>query len=248
MKLFQRIFFAAVLSGLVAGLVMTAVQQWRLAPLILEAETYEAPEPAPVAASVGAESADHNAAEAGHAAADAWAPQDGAERTLYTVLANLLGAMGFALAIAAVSVFIGIPITASNGVVWGLGAFLAFQLAPALGLAPGLPGMPVIATAPRQIWWLATMASTGAGLLLVAKFRNWTAIAAAAVLLLAPHVIGAPPPSGEASAVPPRLALEFAYASMATSALFWLIVGPLFGWLDERFAKSSAFALKGAHA
>ena len=41
MKLFQRIFFAAVLSGLAAGLAMSAVQQWRVAPLILEAEVYE---------------------------------------------------------------------------------------------------------------------------------------------------------------------------------------------------------------
>ena len=48
MKLFQRIFFAAVLSGLVAGAGMAALQQWRVAPLILQAELYEnaAPDPA----------------------------------------------------------------------------------------------------------------------------------------------------------------------------------------------------------
>jgi predicted cobalt transporter CbtA len=40
MKLFQRIFFAAVLAGLAAGLAMSAVQQWRVAPLILAAEVY----------------------------------------------------------------------------------------------------------------------------------------------------------------------------------------------------------------
>ena len=41
MKLFQRIFFAAVLSGLAAGLALAAVHQWRVAPLILAAEVYE---------------------------------------------------------------------------------------------------------------------------------------------------------------------------------------------------------------
>ena len=41
MKLFQRIFFAAVLSGLAAGFALAAVHQWRAAPLILAAEVYE---------------------------------------------------------------------------------------------------------------------------------------------------------------------------------------------------------------
>ena len=69
------------------------------------------------------------------------------------------------------------------------------------------------------------------------------------VLILAPHVIGAPQLAGDhASAVPANLATAFAAATLATGALFWLVVGPLFGWLNERLARSSAFALKGAHA
>ena len=48
--------------------------------------------------------------------------------------------------------------------------------------------------------------------------------------------------------MPANLATSFAAATLATGALFWLIVGPLFGWLNERLARSSAFALKGAHA
>ena len=35
MKLFQRIFFAALLAGLVSGAAMTALQQWKVAPIIL---------------------------------------------------------------------------------------------------------------------------------------------------------------------------------------------------------------------
>src|SRR5262245_33073681 len=49
MKLIQRIFFAAVLAGLAAGLAMSAVQQWRVAPLILAAEVYENAAPEEVA-------------------------------------------------------------------------------------------------------------------------------------------------------------------------------------------------------
>src|SRR6218665_3648864 len=86
MKLFQRIFFAAVLSGLVAGAAMAGLQQWRVAPLILEAELYEnaAPEE-PVAAATH----EHEAGTAAHEHdEDAWAPQDGAERIGFTVAAD----------------------------------------------------------------------------------------------------------------------------------------------------------------
>lgn len=247
MKLFQRIFFAAVLAGLAAGIGMSALQQWKVAPLILAAELYENTEPAPAydhdATAVATEAHEHE-----HDA-DAWAPQDGVERIGYTVLADLLASIGFALLLAAVSVLSGIEITARNGVLWGLGGFAVFQLAPAFGLAPELPGMPAADLVARQVWWLGTAFATGAGLLAIAKFRNWTAIAAAAVLILLPHIIGAPELAGEsASSVPAPLATAFAASALGVGAVFWLTVGPLLGWLNERFARAPSFALKGAVA
>jgi len=247
MKLFQRIFFAAVLSGLAAGLAMSAVQQWRVAPLILEAEVYE--NAAAGEATAPAEHT-HDAAMPAHEHdEDAWAPQDGPERIFYTVLANTLASIGFAFLLAAVSLLSGIEITARNGVIWGLGGFVALQLAPAFGLPPELPGMPAADLVARQVWWIGTVLASGAALLTIAKLRNWTGILIAAALILAPHVIGAPQLTGEhESGVPAHLATAFAANSLATGALFWLIAGPLLGWLNERFARSSAFALKGAHA
>lgn len=247
MKLFQRIFFAAVLSGLVAGLAMSAVQQWRVAPLILQAEVYESAAPEEL---VAAEAHTHDAATPAHEHdEDAWAPQDGPERIFYTVLANVLGSIGFAILLAAVSVLAGLEITARNGIVWGIGGFIALQLAPALGLPPELPGMPAADLVARQVWWIGTAIATGAGMLAIAKLQNWTGIAIGAVVILAPHVIGAPQLSGEhASGVPAHLATAFAANALGTGALFWLIAGPLFGWLNERFARSESLALKGAHA
>jgi cobalt transporter subunit CbtA len=247
MKLFQRIFFAAVLSGLVAGLAMSAVQQWRVVPLILEAEVYE--NAAPEAAVAPAEPM-HDAATPAHEHDEnAWAPQDGPERIFYTVLANTLASIGFAFLLAAISVLSGIEITARNGVIWGLGGFVALQLAPAFGLPPELPGMPAADLVARQVWWIGTALATGAGMLVIARLRNWTGIVIAAVLIIAPHLIGAPQITGEhTSAVPAHLATAFAANSLATGALFWLIAGPLLGWLNERFARSPAFALEGAHA
>jgi cobalt transporter subunit CbtA len=247
MKLFQRIFFAAVLAGLAAGLVMSAVQQWRVTPLILAAELYETAEPEHdhgAAATTEAAAADEH-----HHDAEAWAPKDGVERVSYTVLANVLAAMGFALLLAALSMLVGIEITAANGIVWGLGGFVALQLAPAFGLPPELPGMPAADLVARQTWWWGTAIATGLGMLGIAKFRNWSAIALGAVLIAAPHLIGAPQLAGEAeSSVPAHLANAFAANTLATGAVFWLIAGPLLGWLNERFARSPSFSLKGAHA
>lgn len=252
MKLFQRIFFAAVLAGFAAGLAMSVLQQWKATPLIIEAELYENAAPA-----VAAHAHPEGTALHAHAAADpahehdenAWAPQDGAERIFYTVLANVLGCIGFALLIAAMSVLVGLPITAANGVIWGIGGFVAFQLSPALGLSPELPGMPAADLGARQFWWWATALAAGAGLLTLAKLRNWTGVGIATLLLLVPHIIGAPQLTGDhASAVPAHLATGFAAASLAAGALFWLTVGPLIGWLVELLARREADALKEAHA
>ena len=95
MNLFRRIFFAAVLAGLAAGIVMSGLQQWKVAPTILAAEVYENAEAAAPAAThdhgAVAEAAAPTAAVPAHEHdEDAWAPQDGAERIFYTVLADIL--------------------------------------------------------------------------------------------------------------------------------------------------------------
>lgn len=245
MKLFQRIFFAAVLAGLAAGIGYAALQQWKVAPLILAAEVYENAAPAEEAAAEHT----HDAATPAHEHdEDAWAPQDGAERIFYTVLADILACIGYALLLAAISVLGGIEITARNGVLFGLAGFVSVQLAPALGLPPELPGMAAADLGARQVWWIATALATGAGLFVVAKWRNWTAIGICAVLMLVPHIVGAPLPPEEHGAVPAHLATSFAASAFAASALFWLTVGPLLGYFNERFARVPAAAAQGAHA
>ena len=238
MKLFQRIFFAALLAGLLAGAAMSALQQWKVAPIILAAEVYEGQ---PVHDHDHAAATSEAVASAAEEPAD-WAPQDGAERIFYTVLADLLASVGFALVLAAVSTLSGIPITAANGLLWGLAGFAVFQFWPALGLAPELPGMPAADLVAREIWWWATALCAAAGFLGIAKFRNWTAIGVCIVLLLVPQIIGAPHAPDEPSAVPAELAAEFAAHALIVGAVFWLSVGPLLGWLSERFARTVPFA------
>ncbi len=237
MELFRRIIFAAVLAGALAGLAYAAVQQWRMVPLIHQAESFE-----------GAghdHSASHGADDHAHAHAHAdnesqttraepWAPADGVERTIYTVVATVLASVGFALIMGGISIVANTPITAQNGLVWGLAGFAAFTLAPAFGLPPELPGMPAGDLAARQVWWWSTALATGAALLAIALVRKPWAVALAIVVMAVPHIMGAPVSADAQSDVPAHLAATFVATSLAGALIFWVAMGVIFGWVNTR--------------
>ena len=128
----KRIAQTAGFAGLLAALLLTLMQSLWVTPLILEAETYESA--APVAEHSHAANTAHD-----HHDADAWAPQDGAQRTLFTGLSNLVVAVGFALMLAGLY-SLRAPGRIWQGLLWGLAGFAIFSLAPAIGLPPELPG------------------------------------------------------------------------------------------------------------
>jgi len=130
-----------------------------------------------------------------------------------------------------------LPITRQNGLVWGLCGFMAVTLAPAMGLPPELPGMPGGDLVARQIWWIGTIAATGAGIYLIATRSEAWAIALAIVLIGLPHIIGAPAVVQMESAVPPGLAAAFAANAIAANAIFWLLIGQFLGLALNRTAK-----------
>jgi cobalt transporter subunit CbtA len=253
----RNLFAAALIAALAAGLLTAAIQHFRVTPLILHAETFEGEgghshgTEAAVAEHEHAEGTaehSHEAVAATAAEPEEWAPQDGFERTAYTTLATVLAAAGFALVIGAVSMFAGIPISFANGFIWGIAGFIAFSLAPAYGLAPELPGMPAADVFPRQLWWAGTAIATGGAILLLAKTRAGWAFAVAIALVVVPHIIGAPAAPDEPSAVPAHLATEFAAVTLGTSLVFWLVLGTLFGKLNDVFAARSAVIPTGAVA
>jgi cobalt transporter subunit CbtA len=232
-----RVVLAALLAGIAAGFIMGAIQHLRLTPFIIAAEGFEA------ATAVG-HSHDHAAgtnaqADDGHTHdhGEGWAPADGWQRTLATTLTAVMTGAGFAAVLAAVSLISGLPITRANGMVWGLCGFLAVTLAPAMGLPPELPGMPAGDVVARQIWWLGTIAATGAGIFLIATRSEAWAIALAIVLIGLPHIIGAPAAVHTESAVPPGLAASFAANAIAANAIFWLLIGQFLGLALTRTAK-----------
>lgn len=243
----RRILTAGLLAGVVAGIAFTAVQQVKVVPLILAAEVYETGEAAPAHSHDGAIDAHDHATAHAHDA-DAWSPEDGAERIAYTVLANILTGVGYGCILVAGMVFAGRALDWRRGLLWGLAGFAAFAVAPALGLPPELPGMAAADLAGRQLWWIATALASLAGLGLIvfaplptkgAKFRV-AAVTAGVALILLPHVIGAPEHAAEAGAVPAELAARFAVASLIAQAAFWAVLGAVAGYLIGRALPATA--------
>ncbi|WP_028694150.1 CbtA family protein [Pseudomonas cremoricolorata] len=226
-----RIARTAGFSGLLAALLLTALQSLWISPLILQAETFEVAEPV---------AAQHEHADAGAAhehSAEAWAPEDGWQRVLSTTGGNLVVAVGFALLLAALY-SLREPNRVATGALWGLAGFAVFCLAPTLGLPPELPGTAAADLAQRQGWWIATAAATAAGLGLMVFARLWLFKLLGAALLVAPHVIGAPQPEMHASLAPEALETQFKLASWLTNAAFWLALGLLSAWLFRRGARA----------
>lgn len=228
-----RVLLAAMLAGVLAGVFASGAQSLRVTPLILEAETYESGDSHGAAAHADGETA---ATGSGHE----WAPDAGWERGFYTLIANIVVDVGFALLLTAAILVSGQAIALGSGLAWGLAGFLTFVLAPAVGLPPELPGMPAADLGARQAWWLATVIATGSGLALIALMRAPLSVAAGLVLIALPHLYGAPAPVEHETAVPAHLAAEFVVASLATAFAHWLFLGGVAGFLLERALRAEA--------
>ncbi len=234
MNAFRRLVFTALIAGLVTGGLISLAYYFGAAPIIARAEVFEqaAAGPAP-AHSHGDAAAPHS-----HDATER-APQDGIERTAYTVLANMVTAVAFSLLLVAVLELWGGNVNWRSGLLWGLGGFAAFTLAPSLGLPPELPGTAVAPLAMRQVWWSATVVATVGGLALLLLQRRPVWLAAGVVLLVAPHLHGAPHPVEFSSTAPESLTREFILVATLTSLLFWGILGTLTGLVFKAMARRS---------
>ncbi|MGK6315185.1 CbtA family protein [Neorhizobium sp. DT-125] len=249
MSLFRNIVFTAVIAGLLSGLLLTVMQHFSTVPLILQAETYEN-----AGGAEAGHSHNHEAAPAGGVAPpaaaehshdeEAWAPADGFERLIYTAAADILSAIGFGLVLIAASEALGGFKGWRGGLMFGIAGFLTVSLAPGLGLPPELPGMPAAELGPRQIWWISTAICTALGLGLLAYTRSVVFAVLAIVLLVAPHLVGAPLPPTHETAVPLELHARFVNAVYVTNLVFWAVLGALIAVVREKFRAGEDVAVR----
>ncbi len=246
----KHLLSSGLVAGLAAGLLCALLQYLLVEPQILLAERYESGEITHFQGVAGsaASSDDHapmamrddagqgDAGQGSDASAAESAPTHGAAaevtspagRQALTVLFAVLTYAGFGLVLAGGMMAAesrGRRICKPEAILWGLAGFMAFQMMPALGLAPELPGTPAADLNARQIWWAATAIATIVGLGLLAYGRNMThrlvGVASAAV----PHLVGAPELDSFGGIVPPELAATFAARSLGVGLITWAVLG-----------------------
>jgi predicted cobalt transporter CbtA len=148
--------------------------------------------------------------------------------------------------------FTGTTVTPQQSVGWGAAGFVATGLAPAMGMAPELPGMIAAEVSPRQLWWVFTAVATAASLFILfrpdlrdsdkpAPALPALHVLVALAILAAPHVIGAPQAPIAASGVPAQLAAKFSTQSLGVQAIMWIAAAAgvgyfwqVLGRFDER--------------
>ena len=199
------------------------------------------PEPAPdgnrAAADAAATGPGHGDSAHRHGHGDAWAPGDGIERTLWTAVSNVAAAIGFALLLVAVFAWRG-GATWWHGLLGGAAGFFVFFVNPAIGLHPEIPGAFAAALFDRQLWWLFAVGCSVAGVGLLLLAPRAAAKAGGAVLLVVPHLAGAPHPEVSGGLAPDGLADAFVVAAAATNAAFWLVLGVVAAVAFSRLSRS----------
>lgn len=218
-----RLLVSGLFAGAAAGLIAALLQLIFVQPVLLHAELYESGE----------------LVHFGTEAVSAQQELGGIDplRDGLSVIFTMLTYTGYAfilLAGMAIAEMRGAVITGRNGLLWGVAGFVAFHFAPGFSLAPEVPGVAAADVFARQIWWWATVLTAGAGLWLIAFGRNWMAWGAAAILLLAPHVIGAPEPDTFTGPVPTEIGAMFASRAFGVGMAAWLLLGCFAGFFWQR--------------
>ena len=222
--MYARLLISALFAGASAGLIAGLLQLFFVQPVLLHAELYETgtlvhfgPDKATTA----------------HPAL----PGFDAIRDGLSLIFTMLTYTGYALimlALMGIAEDRGATIDGRTGILWGIAGFVAFHLAPGFTLAPEVPGVAAADVAARQIWWFATAGAAGIALWLIAFGQNWIMWGIAAVLLLAPHVVGAPEPDVFTGPVPTEIGALFAARAFGVGLAACVLLGSFAGYFWQR--------------
>lgn len=224
--MFSRILTSALIAGAAAGLVSGLLQFFFVQPVLLHVEMFEGGDLVHFGAGGGASPA--RVDTGGFAGM----------RDILSIAFSMLIYSGYGLVLVAVMTLAeanGAVINARNGLIWGVAGFVAALLAPGFSLPPQVPGASAADIMDRQIWWYATSAAAAVALYLIAFGKNPVSWGVAVILLLAPHVIGAPQPDILTGPAPTELGNMFASRAIGVGMVAWVVLGLLAG----HFWKSS---------
>lgn len=244
--IFRSIIFSAILVGIVSGLIYSVFQQTQLTPIIYAAEKFE----------VNTFQHESSIDSSTIPKDEAWKPDNGVERMFWTMLANVLTAISFALVMLSLMAVHNLKsnkpkVDLLQGIGWGAVGLLTVFVAPALlGLHPEVPGTIAAGLEYRQAWWLFCVLATGIGaaVLYYVPLR-FKALGVAIATL--PHFIAAPIhaqlsfENTDPVAVAHLNDLSHQFFSMTAigTALFFIVLGASSGFAVKKFIHLDAQAI-----
>jgi len=213
--------FAGALTGLIAGL----LQLYFVQPVLLHAELYEGGD----LVHFGADPV----------SAHPELPGFDAMRDGVSLIFTMLTYTGYAMIMVAVMSIAeerGAQIDGRSGLIWGIAGFTAFHMAPAFSLPPEVPGVAAADVGARQI------GAAAVAMWLLGFGKSWASWGVAVILLLAPHVVGAPEPDTFTGPVPTEIGALFAARALGVGLAAWLLLGCFAGyfWQSEGVAEREA--------
>ena len=238
-----RTLYCAVVAGVLAGIILFALQHWTTLPLIHQAERYEKTETV-AHPSIQAGDAPQVSREGGQGVSQEVGQVDvvraASTRAAYTAVGDVLVAAGFGMLLAAMYALSG-KFGLVWGIVWGLAGFATFHLGPALVVPPLLPALDAAPLHLRQSAWIVAALATGLGLAIFAFGPRGAKLAGVMALCL-PVVLfrylfplaGAQAPS-EALSVLEHL---FIVRTLGDNLILWLVLGAISGWMFEHSARA----------
>ncbi len=221
---FTRLLTSALFAGATTGLIAALLQLWFVQPVLLHAELYESGELVHFG---------QGSIVSAFQVVDGFDPLRDGLSIVFTMLIYSGYAMVM-LALMSVAEERGALINVRTGLIWGLAGFVAVQFAPGFSLAPEVPGVAAADVAVRQIWWFATVAMAAVAMGLVGFGKTWMAWAVAVVLLLTPHIYGAPEPDIFTGPVPTEIGALFAARALGVGMAAWIILGAFSGYFWSR--------------
>lgn len=216
--MFKKIFSSALFAGAAAGLIFALLHLLFVQPVMLVAELYEFGDLVHFGGGTDADLGDI-------AISGFDFKRDG-----LTIIFSVLVYVGFGLVLAAAMALAeeqGAAFDLRRGMLWGAAGFVAVHLAPALGLPPELPSAAAADIGIRQVWWFSTVGATVVALWLLAFSNGPVALIVAVVLLVAPHVIGAPHPGYYNGVQPPELSGLYVARTLGVNLAGWVVLGSL---------------------
>ncbi len=214
----NRVLKTAIYSGTLAGLALGSMLVAIMAPIILLAETFEAPGRISSLSEL-------------------------IQRDVLTLLGAVTLALAYAFLVTLAGKFFFNDLSViKKGTFLSLGGFLLFYGIPALGQPPILPGMESCSPVTlRQLWYMEVVIFSVLALAgyFIARYwvkLQWLAVPIGVIILAIPFLAGIPN-SLEGNRVPADLVLQFRIASFGVNLIFWLLLGLLVSYFNQRFSK-----------